>query len=133
MQLVSAQRHTFFSQCQRLCYSVCLLCSCSLVHTSAFARSRKQATYLCSPRNHTVHVTPERFLSRKWTYHHEPPHLFLELTKMSNNDERPSDSGSAPRPARSSSPASGSITQLVADQFIQTMRKAFWDLMYRDF
>merc|ERR1712110_721287 len=46
-------------------------------------------------------------------------------TTMSNNGE-----SSNTRPARSSSPGSGNIRQLVADQFRDTMMRAFWDLMY---
>lgn len=44
----------------------------------------------------------------------------------------PGSNSNSPRnnPPRTSSPGSGSIRQLVADQFRETMLRAFWDLMY---
>merc|ERR1712226_839535 len=53
-------------------------------------------------------------------------------TTMSNPGSNSNSKPNTPRsqPARSSSPGSGSIRQLVQDQFIETMRRAFWDLMY---
>lgn len=58
---------------------------------------------------------------------------FLETTMSnpgSNSNSTPNTPRSPGRPGRSSSPDSGSIRQLVADQFRETMLRAFWDLMY---